>query len=181
MMLFTTFSYTSLQAFNIINTYDVGGSRCESLSKSRQINLQSRCYCGMSQVYDDFYDKMVDLGRIHAKKRGRNHLKMNASVPTLDHSRYFLVRKKTRKISEVDLGILLADFDNIMYRLLLLISNSLNCLPNTHRQKAAGYLAYTTILNRVQYTQSPGFIFVQVFQAIVLPFEHLLFITHLNK
>ena len=47
-------------------------------------------------------------------------MKMNASVPTLDHSRYFLVRKKTRKISEVDLGILLADFDNIMYRLLIL-------------------------------------------------------------
>ena len=109
------------------------------------------------------------LADVHAKKRGRNHLKMNASVPTLDHSRYFLVRKKTRKISEVDLGILLADFDNIMYRLLLLISNSLNCLPNTQTEGSRLFSSYNH-LNEQDSTLKVQALFSFKFFRLVLPF-----------
>ena len=40
---------------------------------SNQGEINSKPLSGMSQVYDDFYDKMVDLGRIqyNAKKRGK--------------------------------------------------------------------------------------------------------------
>ena len=68
----------------------------------------------MSQVYDDFYDKMVDLGRCTCKEKRQKSLENECFCPDLGPFQILFGKKKTRKISEVDLGILLADFDNIM-------------------------------------------------------------------